>query len=106
MPLEPEDQRHLTAAHGYLELGMPLEANAELERIDAYVRHVPEVLAVRVEIYRTLERWELMATVAKKLFDYEVSVPKWTIMFAHASENRGLSSEDGKFYLMHARGFR
>src|SRR4030095_11337234 len=89
MPLEPEEQEHLTAAQGYLELGMPLEANAELERIDPYVRHLPEVLAVRVEIYRILERWELMATVAKKLSEYEASVPTWAFLFAHALRKSG-----------------
>jgi hypothetical protein len=68
---------------------MPLEANEELERIDAYVRHVPEVLMVRIEIYRRLEKWELMATVAKKLSEYEASMPKWTIMFAHALRKLG-----------------
>jgi hypothetical protein len=47
------------AAEGYLDQGMPLEANAELQWMDACVRHVPEVLAVRVAIYRRLERWEL-----------------------------------------------
>jgi hypothetical protein len=34
MPLDRKDQRHLTAAQGYLELGMLLEANEELEEID------------------------------------------------------------------------
>ena len=34
MPLEPEGQKHLTAAQGYLELGMFLDANAELDEID------------------------------------------------------------------------
>ena len=47
MSLESEEQTHLTAAHGYCELGMFLDADAELERIDAEVRHLPEVLAVR-----------------------------------------------------------
>jgi tetratricopeptide (TPR) repeat protein len=84
MPLEDEDQRHLTAAYGYMELGMPLEANAELERIDAYVRHVPEVLAVRVEIYRTLERWELMQTVARKLAECDPSSSKWVLALTFA----------------------
>lgn len=84
MPLEPEEQRHLTAAHGFLELGMPLEANAELERIDPYVRHVPEVLAVRVEIYRALEKWELMSTVTKKLAEYDPISPKWALLLAYA----------------------
>jgi len=34
MPLENPDHRHLRAAHGFIELGMFLEANAELEEID------------------------------------------------------------------------
>ena len=55
MPLLPDDQRHLTAAEGYAELGMYLDANAELEEIDAEVRHVAEVLTVRVSIYAGLE---------------------------------------------------
>jgi len=52
MPLEPEDQNHLTAAQGYVELGMFLDANAELDELDPGVRHLPEVLGVRLEIYR------------------------------------------------------
>ena len=31
MPLEPENQRLLTAAEGFLELDMPLDANNEIE---------------------------------------------------------------------------
>ena len=31
MPLVENDLKHLTAAHGYVELGMFLNANAELE---------------------------------------------------------------------------
>ena len=60
MPLEPEEQQHVTAAQGYVELGMYLDADAELDRIDPDVRHLPEVLAVRVQIYDALEKWELM----------------------------------------------
>jgi hypothetical protein len=30
MPLKPEDQQRLRATEGYIELGMPLEANEEL----------------------------------------------------------------------------
>lgn len=71
MPLEPDDQRHLTAAQGYRELGMFLDANAELEKIDPDVRHLPEVLAVRIGIYSGLNKWELMQTVAKKLADHD-----------------------------------
>jgi hypothetical protein len=31
MPIEPENQRLLTAAEGFLELGLPLDANNEIE---------------------------------------------------------------------------
>jgi len=50
MPLEPQEQQYVTAAQGYAELGMFLDADAELEKVDPDVRHVPEVLAVRVQI--------------------------------------------------------
>jgi hypothetical protein len=66
MPLGDDDLKHLTVAQGYVELGMFPDANEELEEIDPEVRHAPEVLAVRVKIYRALEKWELMQTVAKK----------------------------------------
>lgn len=55
MPLEPENAQHLTAAEGYLARRMHLEANAELEEIDPDVRHIPEVLQVRVALYHAME---------------------------------------------------
>jgi hypothetical protein len=42
MPLEGPDQLRLRAAHGYIELEMFEEVNAELEEI-AFCRHLPEV---------------------------------------------------------------
>ncbi len=70
MPLEAEELRHLTAAEGYIELGMYLEANNELESIDPFSRQLPEVLAVKVGLYMQTQHWELMQTVAKKLAEY------------------------------------
>lgn len=46
---------------------MYLDADVELDGIDPEVRHVAEVLAVRLEVYRGLEKWELMRTVAGRL---------------------------------------
>jgi hypothetical protein len=51
VPLEILDERHRRAALGYVELGMYLEADVELDKIDPLCRAAPEVLAVRVEIY-------------------------------------------------------
>lgn len=85
MPLVDDDLKHLTAAQGFVELGMWLDANEELENIDPEVRHVPEVLAVRVGIYRALEKWELMQTVARKLAQYDPDDPEWTVEWAFAT---------------------
>jgi hypothetical protein len=63
MTLEPPDNQYLQAALGYIEHGLFLEANEELEKIDAFNRGAPEVLALRIEIYRGLKKWELMATI-------------------------------------------
>jgi hypothetical protein len=48
----------LLAAQGYLELGMFLEALAELERLPAEEKNKTDVLAVRLEIYREAKSWE------------------------------------------------
>ncbi len=47
MPLEEPAQRHLRSAHGYIDLGLFEEANAELEEIDPFCRHLPDVLLAR-----------------------------------------------------------
>ena len=38
MPLEVAEEKHLRAAHGYIELGMFEAVNAELEEIDPFCR--------------------------------------------------------------------
>jgi hypothetical protein len=53
------------AAHGNIELDLFDEANAELEEIDPFCRHLPEVLLARLAIYNSLKKWELLAVVAK-----------------------------------------
>ncbi len=52
---------HLAVATGYIELGLYLDANSELEEIAPEGRALPEVLKVRVAIYRSLKWWDLMA---------------------------------------------
>lgn len=84
MPLEPEDQKHLEAAHGYVELGMFLDANEALEYIDSEVRHLPEVLEVRLKIYQSLQKWGLMQAVAKHLVEHQDDVQSW-ISWAYAT---------------------
>jgi hypothetical protein len=47
MPLEPPDLKFYEAACGFLQLGMALDANAELDKIDPFNRAAPEVLALK-----------------------------------------------------------
>ncbi len=89
MPLEETDDRHLTAAQGYLELGLFIEANDELEEMDADVRHLPEVLEVRLGVYRALEKWELVEVVARKLTQYDPDESRWRIEWSKAVALRG-----------------
>ena len=85
MPLEGPDQLHLRAAAGYIELGMFEEANAELEEIDPFCRHLPEVLSARLAIYHGLKKWELLAVVAKRLAEWNPKEPGFFIEFAYAT---------------------
>jgi Tfp pilus assembly protein PilF len=101
MPLLPDDQRHLTAAEGYAALGMYLDADAELDRIDAEARHVAEVLAVRLEIHQALEKWELMRTVAGRLVAHDPDNAQWAISLAYATR-RAQSIEAARLILLEA----
>ena len=101
MPLDPNDQRHLQAAQGYIALGMHLDANEELEQIDAAFRHLPEVLAVRLAVYQSAKRWELATVVAKQLAAGAPEDPQWPISLAYATR-RLESIEAAKAILLEA----
>jgi hypothetical protein len=92
VPLEPPDQQRWQAATGYAELGMFLEADAELDKIDPFNRAAPEVLAIRLAIYRGLEKWELMQEIARRLKEFEPDNVQWTIALAYATR-RAYSTE-------------
>ena len=85
MPLEPPDQQYCQAAVGYVELGMFVEAGSELDKIDPFCRALPEVLAVRLAIYRGLKKWELMQQIAKRLKELERDNVQWTNSLAYAT---------------------
>ena len=101
MPLESPDQQHWQAAVGYVELGMFHDANDQLEKIDPFNRAAPEVLAVRLAIYRGLEKWELMQQIAKRLKEFEPDNIQWTISLAYATR-RAFSIEIAMGILLNA----
>lgn len=85
MPLERNDHQHLDAAQGYLALGMAEDANRELDGIDPFCCHLPEVLAVRLAVYEHSHRWGLAETVAKRLTATAPDDPLWPISLAYAT---------------------
>jgi tetratricopeptide (TPR) repeat protein len=94
-------QRNITAALGYVELGMFLDANEELEKIDTCHRDLPEVLVIRLQIYRALEKWALMQLVARRLAVNEPDKVQWTVLWAYATR-RAESIEAAQRILLEA----
>ena len=78
-------ERHLQAAAGFLELGLPQEANAELESIEAELRSLPPVVALRVQVYEALQAWELMAVCAKQMCVTHPQEPQGYVSLAYAT---------------------
>ena len=101
MRLEPPDQQFFDAACGYVQLGMLQEANTELENIDPFLRAAPEILALRIEIYRGLKKWELMAEIAKRLSDFQPNYVQWVVSYAYATR-RADSIQAAKEILLNA----
>ena len=48
-------------------------------------RAAAEVLALRIEIYRKLKKWELMREIAKRLNDFQPNEIQWVLSYAFAT---------------------
>ena len=79
------------------------EAQAELKEIDPFCRDLPELLAARIPFYRALEKWDLMAIVAKKLIEWRPEAPGYFIDWAYAAR-RGESIHQAHAILTRAAG--
>jgi Flp pilus assembly protein TadD len=65
--LEPPDTHYLSAAIGWLELGNPVEARAELARINMAQQDHPDVLEIRWLVAAEEKRWEEGLQIAEVL---------------------------------------
>jgi predicted Zn-dependent protease len=65
--LEPHECHYLSAAEGWIELGCPAEAAAELAHIPAARAVHPEVLRVRYQLQAAVRDWRLAADTAQQL---------------------------------------
>jgi tetratricopeptide (TPR) repeat protein len=77
------------------------EANEKLEEIDLFCRGLPEELAVRLFIYRNLQKWDLMEAVAKRLVAYRTDIAESIVNWAVATR-RAKSLEAAKLILKDA----
>jgi predicted Zn-dependent protease len=86
--LSPDEHRALSkrleAAEGYLTLGMPIDAWDELENIPAEQRALPEVLKMRVDACRFMEKWDIAAEVSRHLAKIEPEDPRHPVNLATA----------------------
>lgn len=85
-------ERHLTAAAGYLELGMAADAGAELDAIEPTRRDDWQVLALRVVVYQETAAWEPMRRTSEQLVTVQPEQAQWTLSLAYATRRcRSLS---------------
>jgi tetratricopeptide (TPR) repeat protein len=94
-------ETRIRAAEGYVELGMYFDADAELEGLAPEERDAFEVLAVRVQVYSALKKWDLVKTVAKALASLDPDNPQWPTFWATAIE-KSVSLEAAKTILLEA----
>ncbi len=65
--LPQPDAQFLLGAIGWIELGLPAEAHAELSRIAGTFQQHPDVLDVRWQVCAALEDWDQALAVAEAL---------------------------------------
>lgn len=86
-------KRHVQAAEGFLELGLPLLAQEEIDAIEPEHHTFPVVLRLKVEICRTLQRWTEMESPARILSEGEPHESYGWINWAYAARRiRGLDA--------------
>ena len=82
--IEPPESHYVNAAQGWLELGLPGEANAELDLLPDRLQVHPDVLEVRWAIVATQQRWDAALEVATELVQTAPSRPTGWLHRAYA----------------------
>lgn len=67
MDLDISNAHRLQAAIGWLELGLPAEARAELDQLPLEAQHQPQLLELRWMIEARLQEWPKALAAAEKL---------------------------------------
>ncbi len=83
-PLQPPQSHYLSAAVGWLELGRPGEARAELEALPAEYQKHPDVLEARWLLEAGEQRWEQALAAARALIEAAPQRPSGWLHQAYA----------------------
>jgi predicted Zn-dependent protease len=82
--IEPPDSHHLSAAAGWIELGLPDEARQELNRLTPGARNHPDALAIEWDLHARAGAWENALAVATKLVEVDSDRPAGWINRSYA----------------------
>ncbi|MGN6552849.1 MAG: tetratricopeptide repeat protein [Verrucomicrobiota bacterium] len=92
-PLPWPDNHHLEAAEAWLELGNPVEAANEVQRIAPELRLHPEVLNVRWQILSHTKDWETALVVAGAITRLMPGSPVGWIHLSYTLHEMGRTQE-------------
>jgi tetratricopeptide (TPR) repeat protein len=84
-PFDAGDCRRLLACEGYLELGMTVEAEAELNGIPPKKRNLPAPSALKLSLCQQTGAWQPMRDIARRLAKAQPSEAQWWISWAYAA---------------------
>lgn len=84
-PLEPPDTHLVRAVEGWLELGLPDEAEAELAQLSSVAKARPHTLDLCWQIHAHRKEWGLAHTVAELLVSAAPDNPSGWIHRAYAA---------------------
>jgi len=82
--IEPPESHCISAALGWLELGLPAEAATELDRLPAVLQRHPDVLEIRWAIAVALQRWDDGLQAAAALLEVAPDRPTGWLHRAYA----------------------
>lgn len=91
--IQNPDLHHINAATGWLELGAPDEALAEIEKLDFLIRYHPDVLIVRWKVCARLRRWEQALDLSRSMVKIAPDRPAGWICLSHSLYNNQRTQE-------------
>lgn len=91
--IQAPESHSVNAAMGWLELGIPQEAQAEIESLSFLHRYHPDVLVIRWKICARMLRWDQALALARCLIEIAPDQPAGHICLAYSLYNSQRAQE-------------